>query len=45
MPEIFHELVPVAVPIPPRSLAQVTSVTPTLSEAVPAKLMVVVLLV
>ncbi len=28
-------VVPVAVPLPPRSFAQVTCVTPTLSEAVP----------
>src|SRR4051794_27578617 len=35
MPLTDHELVPVAVPAPPRSLAHVTCVTPTLSDAVP----------
>ena len=30
-----HDVVPVAVPLPPRLVLQVTCVTPTLSEAVP----------
>jgi hypothetical protein len=33
--ETDHEVVPVAVPLPPRLFAQVTWVTPALSEAVP----------
>jgi hypothetical protein len=36
IPEADQLVVPVAVPLPPRLLAQVTWVTPTLSEAVPA---------
>jgi len=32
---VVQGLVPVAVPLPPRLLAHVTAVTPTLSEAVP----------
>jgi hypothetical protein len=39
----LQEVVPVAVPLPPRELVQLTCVTPTLSEAVPAKLMGVLL--
>jgi hypothetical protein len=38
IPEADHEVVPVAVPLPPRLLVQVTCVTPTLSEAVPPTL-------
>jgi hypothetical protein len=34
----LQEVVPVAVPLPPRELVQLTCVTPTLSEAEPAKL-------
>ena len=37
MPLADQEVVPVAVPLPPRSFDQVTWVTPTLSDAVPAK--------
>ena len=33
----LHEVVPVAVPLPPALLLHVTEVTPTLSEAVPAR--------
>jgi hypothetical protein len=32
----LQEVVPVAVPLPPRELVQLTCVTPTLSDAVPA---------
>src|SRR4051794_27786998 len=35
MPATDHAVVPVAVPLPPRSLTQLTCVTATLSEAVP----------
>jgi hypothetical protein len=35
----LQEVVPVAVPLPPRELDQLTCVTPTLSEAVPETLM------
>ena len=35
MPLADQEVVPVAVPLPPRSFDQDTWVTPTLSEAVP----------
>jgi hypothetical protein len=38
MPEIDHESVPLAVPLPPLELTQVTLLTPTLSEALPDKL-------
>ena len=38
MPETDQEEVPEAVPLPPVLLAQVTWVTPTLSEAEPARL-------
>ena len=36
MPVADQLVVPVAIPLPPRLFAQVTWVTPTLSEAVPA---------
>ena len=39
MPEMDHDVVPLAVPLPPRELAQVTLLTPTLSDALPDKLM------
>ena len=35
MPPTDQAVVPVAVPLPPRSLLQATCVTPTLSDAVP----------
>jgi hypothetical protein len=35
IPEIDHEVVPAAVPLPPPLFTQVISVTPTSSEAVP----------
>src|SRR5947207_12992469 len=35
MPPAVQLVVPVAVPLPPRLFAQVTCVTPTLSDAVP----------
>src|SRR5512134_1679305 len=35
MPAAFHDVVPVAVPLPPRLLDQLTWVTPTRSLAVP----------
>ena len=38
IPVTDHEVVPVAVPLPPALLTQVTCVTPTLSEAVPPML-------
>jgi len=38
-------VVPLAMPMPPRSFDHDTSVTPTSSEAVPLKLVLVVLLV
>ena len=38
MPLTDQPVVPVAVPLPPRSFTQVTCVTPTLSEAVPPRL-------
>ena len=38
IPATDQLVVPLAVPLPPRSLAQVTWVTPTLSEAVPPML-------
>jgi hypothetical protein len=34
----LHDVVPLAVPLPPRLLDQVTWVTPTLSEAEPPRL-------
>ena len=37
MPAAVQAVVPVAVPLPPRSLIQVTWVTPTLSLAVPPR--------
>ena len=40
MLEIVQLVVPEAVPFPPRSFCQVTLVTPTLSEAVPPKVIV-----
>ena len=39
-PEMDQPVVPLAVPLPPRSLDQVTWVTPTLSDAVPPRLRV-----
>lgn len=36
---VFQLAVPVAVPLPPRLLDQVTCVTPTLSEALPRNVM------
>ena len=39
MPFTDHAVVPVAVPLPPRLLLQVTCVTATLSEALPPRLM------
>src|SRR5262245_15241170 len=39
MPLAVQLVVPVAVPEPPRLLAQVTWVTPTLSDAVPCRVM------
>ena len=45
MPETDQAVVPVAVPEPPRSLVQVTWVTPTLSAAVPPSARGVVLAV
>lgn len=38
-PVMFHAVVPLAVPPPPPLLLQVTCVTPTLSLAVPLRLM------
>ena len=35
---MLHELVPLAVPLPPRLFDQATCVTPTLSEAEPPRL-------
>jgi len=40
IPLTVHEAVPLAVPLPPRLFAHVTCVTPTLSEAVPPRLIV-----
>ena len=40
MPLTFHELVPLAVPLPPSEFDHVTCVTPVLSEAVPPRLSV-----
>jgi hypothetical protein len=37
IPLAFQEVVPVAVPLPPRLFVQDTCVTPTSSEAVPAR--------
>ena len=42
MPVTDQEVVPVAVPLPPRLLDQVTCVTPTASDAVPPILIGVV---
>jgi hypothetical protein len=39
IPKAVQEVVPVAVPLPPRLLAQVTWVTATLSDAVPPMVM------
>ena len=39
-PEADQLVVPLAVPLPPRLLDQVTCVTPTLSDAVPPRLSV-----
>jgi len=41
----FQFVVPVAVPLPPRSVTQLTELTPTLSEAVPPSGMLVVVVV
>ena len=38
IPVTDQAVVPLAVPLPPRSFTQVTCVTPTLSEAVPPRL-------
>jgi hypothetical protein len=38
IPDTDQLAVPAAVPLPPRLLVQVTCVTPTLSEAIPPKL-------
>jgi hypothetical protein len=40
---VFHDVVPLAVPLPPRLLDQVTWVTPTLSEAEPLSAIVALL--
>jgi hypothetical protein len=45
IPLALHEVVPIAVPLPPRSLAHVTCVTPTASLAVPPTVNGVVLVV
>ena len=45
IPLAVQFVVPVAVPLPPRSLAQVTCVTPTESDAVPPSVSVVLLVV
>jgi hypothetical protein len=45
MPATLHDVVPDAVPLPPRLFVQVTCVTPTLSEALPPKLSVPLLAV
>ena len=41
MEPVFHDEVPVATPLPPRSVAQVICVTPMLSEAIPPTLTLV----
>ncbi len=38
IPDTDHDVVPIAVPLPPPLLDHVTRVTPTVSEAVPAML-------